>query len=218
MKIPGYYKEYLQMTKVDLNRVETFRTIKKWKKGKCLDIGCGIGYITNFINGDGIDKNREAIIIAKTLYKKNNFFVYEIKNLNKFLKKTNKNYKTILCYNVIEHLTDSEIKLLFQYFYKFFDRNNIFIFGYSNPYNFLQLIVGFIRKKVLFDNTHYHNWTIKQFYKLINNNFEIIKSKKTSPFTRLIPLTKFFKGDILILAKLKNYIGKRKKYVYYGKI
>jgi 2-polyprenyl-3-methyl-5-hydroxy-6-metoxy-1,4-benzoquinol methylase len=204
MKIPSYYKEYLYMTKIDLNKVETFRTIKKWKKGKILDIGCGIGYLTNFLNGDGIDKNRSAIKVASSIYPNNNFFNISIRKLPDFLKKFKRNYKTVLCYNLIEHLSKNERNFLFKTFYKYFDNKTLFIFGYANPYNFFQLLVGFLRKKVLFDKTHHFNWTVKEFYKLISENFEIISFKMTSPFTRLTFITKFIKGDILILAKLKK--------------
>lgn len=205
-KVPEYYKEYLYLAKLNLNKIETFKIIKEWAKGKCLDIGCGIGYLTNFLNADGIDKNINAIKLAKSLFKNSNFFKCSVNNLNSFLKKRETKYKTIICYNIIEHLTLKEINLLFRIFYKYFDKRTQFIFGYANPYNPFQLLVGFIRKKVLFDKTHKHNWTVKQFYNLISQNFEIIKFKKTSPFSRLITLTKFIKGDILILAKLKKNI------------
>lgn len=192
------------MSKIDLSKVETFRTIKKWKKGKCLDIGCGIGYLTNFLKADGIDKNREAIKIAKSLYKTTNFYVCSVNELPTLLKKIKKKYNTVICYNILEHLTTNEIDFLFQVFNKYFDKKTVFIFGYANPYNLFQLLVGFIRKKVLFDKTHHHNWSVKQFYKLIAENFKIVTYKMTSPFTHLLFITKFIKGDILILAKLKE--------------
>jgi len=54
-----YYKRYEHFKRINnLGEVESFRVIKSWARGKILDIGCGIGYITNYLGAVGIDVDK----------------------------------------------------------------------------------------------------------------------------------------------------------------
>lgn len=209
-----YYKIYKKSTKIDLNKIESFSQMKDWietykknhkeKKIKILDIGCGIGYLTNFLNAEGLDNNINAIKMANKFYPNNKFFQGDI---NKILNILKDKYDIIVCYNIIEHLQDKIRIKFFNNINKIFNKDGMIIFGYANPYHPVQLFWGFLTKKVLFDKTHIHNWTIKQFRKEISKYFQILEEKKTSPFTRFIYIGKHFKGDILIRCKIKKKVN-----------
>lgn len=63
----GYYGKYEKMYRLDLKEIPSFKLVAKLSKGRILDVGCGIGYLSFlFRNGYyGLDLNREALTIAK---------------------------------------------------------------------------------------------------------------------------------------------------------
>ena len=109
----------------------------------------------------------------------------------------------MVCYNVIEHLTEDERSSVFKAIHHFLNKEGRIIFGYANPYNLLQLLKGFFFQSALFDPTHKFNWSIDEFLRIVGNRFNIISVKKTSPFTRHVWLSRHFKGDILLLCSTK---------------
>ncbi len=208
----NYYSIYIKSTKINLDKVESFCQIKKWikeyqnankkQKIKVLDVGCGIGYLTNYLNADGIDKNVDAINIAKKIYPNNKFIYGDIGSIQSLIESK---YDIMVCYNIIEHLSDNLRIKFFNNTPKILKKDSLIILGYANPYHLVQIFWGFLTRKVLFDKTHIHNWTIRQFIKEVNRYFTILEIKKTSPFTRFIFLGKYFKGDILLKCKVKNF-------------
>ena len=84
--------------------------------------------------------------------------------------------------------------------------NGYIIFAYANPFHPVpvQLVWGALTKKVLFDPTHVHNWSARQFTKLIEKEFKIVDKKKTSPFTKWVKVAKYFKGDILLFCQIRQ--------------
>lgn len=206
----NYYKSYLSATKINLDKVESFRQIKCFikqhfadKPASILDIGCGIGYLTNYLNqagkAIGLDKNTDALEIARNLYPDITFISKNI--ISDKINETK--FNVIVCNNIVEHLTEDERKKLFLGIKRLLTDNGIIIFGYANPFHPVQLVWGFLTKKVLFDKTHIYNWSITEFYKTVADEFNILEVKKTSPFTKMACIGKYFKGDIIILANMK---------------
>ena len=75
----NYYKNYYSALKVDLDQVESFFQIKQFIKSNqkkenvsLIDVGCGIGYLTNYLKiGDtyGVDINKDALyLLQMTLF------------------------------------------------------------------------------------------------------------------------------------------------------
>ena len=208
----NYYKNYKSALKINLDNVESFFSMKAFIKSKMnnkdiniLDIGCGIGYLTNYFSDigsvTGIDLNEEAISIAKKNFPEVTFLNLNILENKNGLKDK---FDFIICNNVVEHLEDKHRDNFLTIMNNNLIKNNGYIiFGYANPYHPMQLIWGLLTQKVLFDKTHVHNWTINQFKKVIEPKFKIIDTKKTSPFTKFIGIGKYFKGDILIFSQKK---------------
>ncbi|MDY6833654.1 MAG: class I SAM-dependent methyltransferase [Chloroflexota bacterium] len=213
----SYYKTYLPAVKINLDCVESFRQIKHYIQQSSpatdrsiLDIGCGIGYLTSYLNDIGkvigIDSNQEAIRIARSLYPQMEFLCHNILECANGLF-ANK-FDIIVCNNIIEHLEDQNRDQLFTIMNReLLKDDGITVFGYANPYHPVQLVWGYMTKRVLFDKTHVHNWSTKAFGSIIGKEFEILQTAQTSPFTRLVWLTQHFKGDIIILAKKKSTLS-----------
>jgi 2-polyprenyl-3-methyl-5-hydroxy-6-metoxy-1,4-benzoquinol methylase len=214
-----YYSSYSSALDIDLDCVESFKTIKDFILNKnsfkpsILDIGCGLGYLSSYLsdsaNVTALDINPEIIKRASRLYKNVNFLNLDAagENIHETWKKMPENkFDFIVCNNIVEHLEDRSRKNLFYNINTSLLKNNgIVIFGYADPYHPVQLVWGFLTQKVLFDKTHVHNWSTKTFKNsIIKENFEIIDTKRTSPFTKFIFLGKHFKGDILIFCRKKN--------------
>ena len=205
-----YYSNYESALKINLDKVESFFCMKQFVKANrnnkdeitILDIGCGIGYLTNYFSdmgkATGVDINEEALSIARNNFPNTTYLNFDIiKNSHCFNK-----FDFIICNNIIEHLVDEDRnKFLKAIKNNLIKDDGFIIFGYANPYHPVQLIWGFLTQKVLFDKTHIHNYTINQFVKIIRQEFKIIDIKKTSPFTKFIGLGKYFKGDIIVFSK-----------------
>ena len=57
-------------SKAQLEKVELYRSIKdfiysKYKKPLIFDVGCGQGFVTNYLNAVGFDINKYVISLAK---------------------------------------------------------------------------------------------------------------------------------------------------------
>ena len=207
----NYYKNYYSALNLDLNKVGSHFKVKnfikqtnKQSKPNILEIGCGIGYLLNYLseigNTTGIDISDEAISIAK-----NNFPTVDFRKIN-IIENPNyfkdKKFDIIIFDNIIEHLLDKDRDMLLQIV-----KSNLLndggqvIFLYANPFHPVQLIWGAMTRKVLFDPTHVHNWTVKQFIKVVEKDFKIINKEKTSPFTKWVSIGKYFKGEIILFCQ-----------------
>ena len=148
----------------------------------------------------GIDISEEAISVAR-----NNFSTVDFRKINiienpDYFK--NKKFDFIICDNIIEHLVDKDRNRLLQIIKSnLLNDGGYVIFLYANPFHPVQLIWGAMTQKVLFDPTHVHNWTVKQFMKLVKEDFKIISNKKTSPFTKWVSVGKYFKGEIILFCQ-----------------
>ncbi len=88
------------------NRTSTLRLkkVSEYVSEPVLDVGCGLGVVweelfREDIGSEGTDINKESINFCKKKFGKENFFVHD------FLKgATEKKYKTIICFEVIEHI------------------------------------------------------------------------------------------------------------------
>jgi len=188
----GHYSQYFHFLKKDLNNIETFRTIKKWSFGKILEIGCGIGYISAYLGAEyGIDNNSKVIAVAKKLYPHTAFIVGDSTNLP--FKPDQ--FNTVVCYNVLEHLTNSEIeKTLFEV-KRVLKNDGVFLVGYSDLTYWGYHIIEIIKGK---DPTHCQRWSRMDFSILIKKFFTVIEKKNTSGYGYCTWLSRFCKGDIVL--------------------
>ena len=170
---------------------------------KHADVKAVVNYLSNVYPEFG-EKNCGREVFSRILFPQKKYdqarlaviFTYTFRLLRQFL---------ILEQAKSEHLFDENREKLFSRIKtNLLNKEGIIIFGYANPYHPVQLIWGYLTQKVLFDKTHVYNWNIENFKKIVALDFDIIKTEKTSPFTKMISMGKHFKGDILVFARNRN--------------
>ncbi len=196
-----YYNPYLRYENIDLNRIESFRVIKSWCRGRILDIGCGVGYLTAYLGAEGMDADAGAIAYARRHYVGSRFYLADAaapprRKLGRF--------DAIVCNNLVEHLDEGKRRRLFAALPGLLKRGGVVIFGYADPYHPAQLLSGLLQRKVLFDPTHVRNWPARAFESMLAERFSLLEVRRTSPFSRLLRLGKWMKGDLLVRCALKR--------------
>lgn len=201
MKNGDYYSRYNHFHKINLNRVTSFKTIKDWLKGKknAIDLGCGVGYLTAFWNITGVDNDANAISFAKKRYPKTKFILADITQNLPF---KNSSLDAIVCYNVLEHLSQEGREKNFSEAKRVLKKEGILIAGYINEEFWLNRVLALVFEDYgINDSTHLVSWKLSDFENEIAKNFKIIKKKKTSPYGKLTFITKYLMGEEIILAK-----------------
>ena len=97
-----YYAKYIRMYSVDLAKIPSFSIVLKNSKGRVVEVGCGIGYISKYFDSDnyvGLDVSQDAIRTAKRLTG-HSFLVASAENLP-FRQGS---FDTAISYDVIEHV------------------------------------------------------------------------------------------------------------------
>jgi len=191
-----YYRRYQHFVQMEyLGKVESFRVLKGWTKGKVLDVGCGVGYITNFLGGYGIEVNKTALRIAKGNFPHLELICACGDNLP-FLSGT---FDTVLCYNVLEHLTEEEREKTFAEMKRVLSKDGFFLAGMADLEYTVNLIIGLVTRDMsTCDPTHKFSWNGKEFRDVISKYFNVIEARRTSGYGRLLKITKYFKGDIMM--------------------
>jgi len=198
-QLHDYYKPYLHMTTMDLDQIESFRVMKGWLQGEVVDLGCGIGYLTHYFGAEGIDIHPAAVAKARVLYPERRFYQRNI-----HLEGWPKKYDVIVCYNVLEHVPAEDQGPFIKTLQSGLKRNGIVLFGYADPFHPLQLVSGLLQRRVLFDPTHHFNWSVRTFLNYLSDFFDILETKRTSPFTRFVGWGRLFKGDVLVRCRPKT--------------
>lgn len=201
MKPKAYYSRYDHFLNLDLSKINSFQTIKNWlkKRNKIVDIGCGLGHLTSFWQAMGIDNDPQAIKIAKKHFPQTKFILSDVTKKLPF--KTN-SIDALICYNILEHLTNKARRKFFNQAKRILKKNGIFIAGYADEdYWFNRLLAFLIPNYGIKDPTHLVSWKVSDFKKEVSKYFKIVKEKQTSPYGKLIFITKYLKGEVLLLTK-----------------
>lgn len=100
----NYYGKYKKMYSRDLRKIPSFKLISRLAYGKVLDVGCGIGYLSQlFVSYIGIDVDKEALIIAKKNVSRE--FVVASALALPF---RNNAFDTCISYDSIEHIEETD--------------------------------------------------------------------------------------------------------------
>jgi|GEM_PF-106583 len=194
-----YYRQYFPLIGKNLDRIDVFRSIKDWCAGRknILDWGCGIGYLTDYLGAKGLDINPSAIETAKKLFPKTAFHLYQGGKIP-----AGENFDAIVCYNVLEHLTEKERQDTFLQMKRVLSPDGVIIFGFVNLYHPLERLAAFCKRNTAInDPTHVYNWTIPEFVEVIKRDFEIVESKKVSQFSLLICIARYFKAALILKCR-----------------
>jgi len=201
MKPGRYYSRYYHFLTLDPSRIESFKVIKSWLRGKekIIDLGCGLGYLTSFWNAVGLDNSPQAIEIAQKRFPKTRFILADI---SKKLPFRDKSIDAFVCYNILEHLNNRNRKKLFAEIKRTLKKNGFLIAAYTDETFWLNRLLAFLIPNYgIKDPTHLVSWTPEEFKKELSQHFKILKEKQTSQYGKLISITRFLKGEILLLVK-----------------
>ncbi len=201
MKPKDYYSRYDHFLNLDLKKVGSFKTIKDWLKNSknIVDVGCGVGHLTSFWGASGLDSNSSAIELAKKRFPKTQFFLASASKLPF----KNHSIDAVICYNVLEHLPNKIRDGFFLEAKRILKKEGMLIAGYiDEDFFFNRLLASVFPDYGINDSTHLVSWKMKDFENEIAKHFKIIKAKKTSPYGKLTFITKFLKGELLIMAKV----------------
>lgn len=153
------------------------------QSGKLLDIGSGEGYLldavqcANKFQAIALDPNQEALRVLKKKLPETKV----MEGVAQKLPFLDKDFDLITCCEVLEHISDfekalSEIKRV---------GRSHFIFSVPDEPFFS--LANFLRGKNLSrwgnDIEHVNRWSFKKFYTLIGEDFQIIKAKRSFPWT-----------------------------------
>lgn len=186
-----YYTQYDRVRRMELGRLSIYNNLKN-EIGKApqgiLDFGSGLGYITSYLGATGVEVNDRALQTAKKFFPKTKFMNKSIRELGK-----GKKYSAIVCNNVIEHLDDEVREDWFKTIPKILTPKGRLYIVYDDMYHPLQILSGFIHPGMLLtDPSHIHCWTQKQFRKVLEKHFDIIKEKQGNILTLFLPFTNKF--------------------------
>lgn len=165
--------------------------IKKYRrKGKLLDVGCGLGHVLRNLEKDfqttGVDINKWAIIKAKTVSPKSKFVFMRAEEISKI----NERFDVIVMRHLVEHLDKPEQVL--SSIQKALNDNGLLLLATPNPCNFMARLKG--KEWVGFkDKTHVSIKKPREWLSILKKNgFSIVL--KTSdgfwavPYVPLIPV------------------------------
>ena len=143
-----------------------------------LEIGCGEGFIINYLKMDniiGVDFSKEAIKYAKSANPDNNFLTGNIYDIPF----SDESFDIVMALEILEHL--NELEKAIQEIYRV--SNNYCLFSVPNePYFRLMNILRLKNITRLGNNIeHVQNWSSRGFEKLIGKYFKIINISKPYP-------------------------------------
>ncbi|OFZ70011.1 MAG: hypothetical protein A3K03_09750 [Bdellovibrionales bacterium RIFOXYD1_FULL_44_7] len=204
-----YYEIYTVRRNTDLNKIPSFRWIKRMldlQPGeRLLDAGSGDGNLLRFLSegvdveGVGVDSADPAISIAQSSYPTLKFIKADLRQLPF----PAGHFDKVVCFNVIEHITEQETVM--REFQRILKPGGKIILGT----NIRDSICWWLYQKTIGEHTHVREFTAKEFVRFVSGFFELKSSAKTSGVFRFPRLFiwifhYFLKGDILVLAT-RNY-------------
>ena len=140
------------------------------RPGKVLDFGCGLGYVADFLGGEGVDVSAHAVAQARRRFPRRRFHVKTIAQMESWKQA----FDHVVCVNVIEHLVDADRERFFRLLPRLLRPGGRVAFVYDNMYHPLQLLSA-IRHPgtLLLDPTHETCWTVWEFGRLLEKNFHV---------------------------------------------
>lgn len=204
-----YYRNYSVVEKLDLSRLSIYAQLKEavaFAKGDVLDLGCGIGYVTNFLQAKGLDKNPEAVAVARKKFPRTK---YEVGSYQDLIRK-GKRFKAIVCVNVVEHLEDDVRDDLLKKLPLLLKPGGRFVVVYDNMYHPLQLLSGLKHPGMLLtDPTHVHCWRPSVFRRLLEQRMEVLAVKPGNILSLFLPWTNRFASAHLYIMRPKAAVKKK---------
>jgi len=190
---PDYIKQYSDKDKRDLNKVSTYRTLKRLTKqdGKILEIGCGTGYLLHYLgDGIGIDIDQALIDECRKRYKKSTFLVSDCYDIPL----ESERFDTVVMCMVVEHL-DQPMRAILEAKRVLKKNGNILIVVPNRKDWFYTYLV----KK---DPTHIREYDTREITDLVSGQFSGIDIGYGTVSTKIPAwMTGFITSDIIVNCK-----------------
>lgn len=205
---PAHYYHWYNGT--DLHRVELYKTIHGMVHRHSLhpimyDLGCGQGFIAQYLGAVGFDINAHAIALAKKHYPETVFHKLDITRMDAKKLKLKK-ADAVVCLNVIEHIPDRpRRRFLSRVIPGLVKKDGLLVFSLQRQYYLPNYINSLLQRGTWYDPTHIHNWTIDEFKKEIRRYFRIVRCRNVSGYTKFTGLLRFLKSETLIIAQLRKH-------------
>lgn len=148
-----------------------------------IDIGCGEGFIANYLNLPaitGVDISENALKIAKYRNQKYNFCMGSVYNLS--FKRNS--FDLVVATEVLEHLNEPELAL--EEIRRVSKKYCIFSVPNEPFFRTMNLLRGKNLKRYGNDIEHVQNWSSGEFTSLVDRYFEILKVRKPFPWTMVL--------------------------------
>jgi SAM-dependent methyltransferase len=202
----NYYRIYEKVGTVTLDKIPSFRLIKRFlsveSEDWVLDAGCGAGHLLEYVvaesnaSGVGMDFSSPAMRLAKVASPRSLFIKQDLTAIG-FKEGV---FEKILCFNVIEHIADQE-KVLWE-LDRILKPNGLLVIGT----NIKDSLAWRLYQRFIGDHTHVKEFTVKEFLDFIGRTFQIIDYRRSSGVFRFRPPISWIfhhvlLGDIIVLCK-----------------
>src|SRR4030067_1446047 len=167
-----YYGKYRHLLRRDLNDIPAFRVIRDFcetkKGGLILDVGCGIGYLLNWLStsknatGVGMDFTSTALKAGNKLFS-NLTLVHGIAQNLPF---NNGTFDCVIMFNVIEHIEGHFHEHVLIEVRRILKRGGFLIIGTIDK-------DSIYRALFIHDKTHVHEFGKLEFIKLCSKYFKV---------------------------------------------
>lgn len=180
---------------------EKIKLIESYKKkGKLLEIGCGVGDLLNKLqtiyNVKGIDISKHAIDKASKKIDKKKLMVLDIEKEN-----IKDNFDIVIAFDVMEHL--KRPKEVLKKIKNILNKNGILIFSVPNNYGFFGKIMTRVFNFI--DKTHISTYRREKWIKIIKKlDFDIDIINHGIFGFRKDEKTKHFSYNVVFIAKKNN--------------
>jgi SAM-dependent methyltransferase len=168
----GYFGHFDRVAARPLDEVGIFAELKRQvgrPKAGILEIGCGLGYVSQGLGALGVDASVHAIARARKLFPHTRFRVARAGRLG-----LRRRLGAVVAVNVLEHLPDEEREAFFRGLPRLLAPRGRFYAVYDSLYHPLQLASALYRPGTLcFDPTHVHCWSQRAFRRVLGEHLDL---------------------------------------------
>jgi SAM-dependent methyltransferase len=170
----AYFSHFDRIAGRPLDDVGIFAELKRRvgrPKAGVLEVGCGLGYVSQGLGALGVDASAHAVARARKLFPRTRFQVGRAGALGKGLRRR---FGAVVAVNVLEHLPDEEREAFFRELPKLLAPGGRFYAVYDSLYHPMQLASALYRPgTLLFDPTHVHCWSQRAFRRVLGAHLDL---------------------------------------------
>jgi len=181
----GNYQKYLNPNPLQQYLIRRFHQrvgelVRETGAIRILDAGCGEGFTIERLDSDfpiqGVDNDLSSLLEARERNSNSDFYLGDIRDLPL----ASQAFPLILCLEVLEHLPDPHPAL--EELRRVTSRHSLISVPHEPFFRLANLVRGKNLRAWGNDPEHLHNWTARQFIRLVEGYFEIEKVVYSFPW------------------------------------